>query len=248
MRQSMGSTSLALPPLVKSAKIILGILVAIWLLMIGSYYFAPQLAMDIAHYAYLNPAKVMQGWLFQLATYMFFHSLDSPFHLLMNGLLVYFFAGAVEGQWGVQKTLWFSFGAGIAGGLMVVIFHLLGLLFGFGAGAQVLGFSGAALGLLAVFCLQNREAQVLLFFVLPIRAKYILPLSLGVDFLMWLVPSSNHAFSAHLGGALFGMFFVKGWWTPRGLRRKMRYWKIKRELDRRRKSKDDKVVKGPWLN
>ncbi len=190
---------------------------------------------------------MLKGYLHQLATYMFFHDMQSPFHVLVNMLLVYFFAPPLEEAWGVRRTLWFTFGAGVAGGVMIMLFHLVGVGLGLGPGHITLGFSGAALGMLAVFALMHAEATILLFFVVPMKAKYILPLTIGVDFLMWVVPGSDLSFPAHLGGIVFGALIVSGPVGPERLMMRWRYWRIKREIDKRKK-KEDNVVQGPWLN
>ena len=245
----MGGMSFQFPPLSLSAKVILGVNAAVWAVMLILYYFAPESAATIAQLAFLDPTKVTHGYLFQLATYMFFHDLNSPFHIVMNMLLVYFFAAPLDAVWGPKKTLWFAFGAGIAGGVIIMLFHFASLAFGFGPGNPTLGFSGAALGMLAAFCLLHAEAQILLFFVIPIKAKFIIPLTIGIDFLVWVTPSSDISFPAHLGGIAFGWFMFGGSWAPQGLIRRLKYRKHKRWVDNRDKQQQkENVLKGPWLH
>lgn len=218
--------------------------VGIWALQLILYYASPEWLGVSMDYGYLTSEKVFDGYVYQLATYMFFHDLQSPMHLLFNMLLVYFFAPSLEDRWGIPKTLGFAFASGVAGGAMVVVFHLLG------APSITLGFSGAALGMLAAFCLLNAEAQILLFFIIPIKAKYILPMTVAIDFLLWITPgTSDVSFAAHLGGILFAIIALSGWWRPSRVIDEIKYRKAKRGLEKYYKERgDDNVVKGPWLH
>lgn len=252
-----GFGSMGFPPLVHSARILIIINVAVWALMLIMFYSARETLASIYMIGALTPELVMQGYVHQLFTYMFMHDLNSPFHVLLNMLLVYFFAASIEQRYGVKKTILLALGAGLAGGLMVMIFYWIGLALGMGAVTTTVGFSGAALGLLAAFCWIHAEAKILLFFIIPIKAKYILPLTIGIDFLLWVTPGSDVSFAAHLGGIILGSLVATDMAMPDKLRMRLRYWKIQRELKKRQRAKakkkgkggdDDKVVDGPWVH
>lgn len=250
------------PPLARSAMLMIGINVAVWVLMLVLYYASPAAFATLVEVGALQPEMVLRGYVHQLFTYMFIHSWQSPFHVLMNMLLVYFFASPIEQRFGVKKTIGLALAGGLVGGLMVMVFYGLGALFGLGGPSLTIGFSGAAFALLAAFCWIHAEAQILLFFVIPIKAKYILPLTLAIDFLFWVTPGGDVSFPAHLGGMLLGTLAVTDAWMPQSLMMRLRYWKIRRELDKRdsgkggaggggkggKKGKDDKIVNGPWLH
>lgn len=79
---------------------------------------------------------------------------------------------------------------------------------------QVVGASGAIYGVLVAFGMLFPNTELMLiFFPVPIKAKYFIPilivieLFLGVNSFKW----DNIAHFAHLGGALFGFIMVKIW-------------------------------------
>ena len=137
--------NLALPPLARSALIMMVLTGGLWLAMLLLLYLKEAWLIAFLNLAALSPEMVASGYLYQLATYMFLHELSSPLHLLLNALLVYFFATPIESRWGVRKTLLFAFGGGVAGGLMVLLFAAVAALFSLGTPAMTIGFSGAAL-------------------------------------------------------------------------------------------------------
>jgi len=243
-RPKMGGAQFQFPPLSRTAIILIAVNAALWAVSLVLYYAAPETLTSVKNLFELQPDKVLDGYVFQLFTYMFLHEISSPFHVLMNMLLVYFFAGPLQRRWGVRKTIGFAIGAGLAGGVMVMLFHFASLLLGFGAGASVLGFSGAALGMLAAFCWIQPEA---VFWPIPIKAKYMIPIAIGIDFVIWIAPGSDISFAAHLGGILFGTLVMTDGWMPKSLLYRFRYWRIRKELDKRKGGKDN-VVKGPWLH
>ena len=80
--------------------------------------------------------------------------------------------------------------------------------------SPVVGASGAIYGLLMAFGMLFPNVELmLLFFPMPIKAKYFIPLLmvgelyLGMNNFSW----DNIAHFAHLGGALFGFIIVKYW-------------------------------------
>lgn len=80
--------------------------------------------------------------------------------------------------------------------------------------SSVVGASGALYGILVAFGMLFPNTELmLLFFPVPVKAKYFIPLLmigelfLGVGNFRW----DNVAHFAHLGGALFGFIMVKIW-------------------------------------
>lgn len=75
------------------------------------------------------------------------------------------------------------------------------------------GASGAVFGLLLAFGMMFPNAQILIYFLFPIRAKYfviiygLLELFSGIS----NRPGDNVAHFAHLGGMLFGFILLKFW-------------------------------------
>lgn len=89
-------------------------------------------------------------------------------------------------------------------------------LFGAAATAQqsMVGASGAIYGLLAAFAILFPEAPIALMFIpIPMKAKYIVPLFIILEFILGKGSFSgdNVAHFAHIGGALTGLIILLIW-------------------------------------
>ena len=78
----------------------------------------------------------------------------------------------------------------------------------------MLGASGAITGVVLAFGMKFPNAELMLiFFPVPIKAKYLIPIILGIDLFLGISQFSwdNVAHFAHLGGALFGFLLILYW-------------------------------------
>lgn len=152
-------------------------------------------------------------------TYMFLHG--RFWHLFFNLLAIYFFGPPLEERWGSSEFIKYYLICG-AGAVLV------SFLFGEHA---VYGASGAAYGLLLAFALQWPDAPIYVWFVLPVKAKY-LALFLGVANLLSGLASrpDGIAHFAHVGGLVVGYLYLRRGWRSRlsleGLRRRWRRRKL----------------------
>jgi membrane associated rhomboid family serine protease len=150
----------------------------------------------------LNPlADGFNFQVWQLITYQFMHGNFG--HIFFNMFALWMFGMEIENMWGSRKFLYFYLLCGFVAGL----FHLfLSPLLG-GINAVTLGASGAIYGVLIAFALFFPNRYIFLYFLLPIKAKYLIGFLIILDFLM--IPSGdNVARLAHLGGALTGAVFI----------------------------------------
>lgn len=82
---------------------------------------------------------------------------------------------------------------------------------------SAVGASGALYGVLAAFGMQFPDSKLaLIFFPVPIAAKYFIPIMIGIDLFSGLTGfsifgSGNIAHFAHVGGALVGFLIVLYW-------------------------------------
>jgi membrane associated rhomboid family serine protease len=86
--------------------------------------------------------------------------------------------------------------------------------------SPVIGASGAVFGVLMAFALLFPNTELmLLFFPVPIKAKYFVLLYGAFELFMGVarVPGDNIAHFAHLGGALVGFILVKYWQKNRNI-------------------------------
>ena len=153
-----------------------------------------------------------------LVTYSLLHSTRGLSHLLFNGIALFFFGRAIEARVGGREYLWFFFAASAFAGLA----WSLGESFVGDPRNVLLGASGGIAAIIVLFALWYPHVQVYLMGVLPVPAWLMAVLFIGQDVMGALQRSGNVAYTAHLGGALFGyLYFRNGWritnWLPGGL-------------------------------
>jgi rhomboid family protein len=200
----------------------------------------------------LTPAEVIHGAVWQLVTYLFLHSLGSLWHILFNMLALWMFGAPIEETWGTRRFVQYYFVCGIGAGICVVLANLA-----FGDPyRRTIGASGAIYGLLLAFGMMFPDQTVLMSFLFPIKAKYMVMIFGAIAFLSSFQTGSTVSNLAHLGGMIFGFVYMK---TQFGVRKKermdfdlQRRWK-EYKLQRARKKFKVYLKKhgsgdGPWVN
>lgn len=166
----------------------------------------------------------------QLVTYMFMH--EGFWHIFGNMFGLFMFGAILERVWGPQRFFIFYFVTGLGAALTYMamnaytVYHLTGSVHPSQAMVDasvrlqgiyetpMLGASGAIFGILVAFAMlfPNMELM-LLFFPVPIKAKYLVTGYIVYE-LFWSgvnSPSDHVAHVAHIGGAIFGFIMVKIW-------------------------------------
>jgi len=141
-----------------------------------------------------------QVW--QLITYQFMHGGFG--HIFFNMFALWMFGMQIENMWGSRKFLFFYLLCGVVAGLFQLFLPPL-------MGASVaftIGASGAIYGVLIAFGLMFPDRPIYLYFLLPIKAKYLIGFLIVLEFLLIDSAGSNVAHLAHLGGALAGFLFI----------------------------------------
>ncbi len=201
------------PPLTAVVKRLMIVTVGIWFVLqiiLGQFFNLKAWEIFILH-----PYQLIEnfyGW--QLITYMFFHAI-SPFHLLFNMLMLWFFGSELERVWGSKffAIYYFLSGAGAA------IIYCLGV----GAYAAitgvrtplvipVMGASGALFGLLLAYGIIFSERETYFMGLFPMKAKYFVMIAGAIDFASLLssgISGGEVAYLAHLGGIIAGFFILK---------------------------------------
>lgn len=150
----------------------------------------------------------------QILTYMFMHA--GFIHLFFNMLALWMFGAELENVWGSRKFFVYYLLCGVGGAVT-------NLLYGFfaGQGAPTVGASGAVFGVLLAFGMLFPNRLIYIYFLLPIRAKYMVMLWIGLELFYGVTGTSEGvAHFAHLGGAFVGFVYLaidldylplKGW-------------------------------------
>ncbi len=146
----------------------------------------------------------------QLVSYGFLHG--SFNHLFFNMFAVWMFGSPLERAWGSQRfALYYAIcvvGAAVAQ-LVVQVFE--------GGIYPTIGASGGVFGLLLAYGAMWPDNRIfLLFFPVPVKAKWFVLIYGGIELLMGFtrtMPGVAHF--AHLGGMIFGAGLLYKWgWRP----------------------------------
>ena len=163
------------------------------------------LGLSLQQYGALSDSVWQKGWVWQLVTFQFLHG-SFP-HLFFNGLGLWMFGRPIEAAFGGRRML----GLWIAGGLVGGLLQLgISAAFPLQFSPDVVGASAGLMTFLAIFCRLEPDARILLALVVPVPARFLFYFSVGVALFFTVVPSRDGvAHAAHLGGLLFGWFWVQ---------------------------------------
>ena len=190
-------------------------------------------------------AAVRNLFVWQLVTYMFLHA--GITHVLFNMLTLWMFGIQLERDWGTRRFLKYYFYCGIAAGVCVLVVNIL---LGYW-GVVTLGASGAIFGVLVAFGVMYPDQTVLMYFLFPIKAKYLVMIFVAGELLLTFGPNTGVSTIAHLGGAAFGFVYLKGR-LPRlpmpDVGGAYRQWKLRRAKKKFQIFMKKRDGRGPWVN
>jgi membrane associated rhomboid family serine protease len=158
-------------------------------------------------YFALSPIAILNDLaVWQLFSYIFLHGSFS--HLFFNMFTLWMFGGEVERTLGSNRFFKYYIATGVGAGL----FQLLA---NWGSSTIILGASGAVYGVLLAFALFFPNRLIMLFFVIPMRARTLIVIYISLSLFLGLQSSvfgtsDGVAHFAHLGGALVGFLILRG--------------------------------------
>jgi membrane associated rhomboid family serine protease len=139
-------------------------------------------------------------WPWQLVTYSFLHG--GVGHILFNMFGLWMFGVQIENRWGSQRFAIFYFACVIG----AAVLHL----FMVSAAVPTVGASGGVFGVLLAFGLLFPNQPIYLYFMFPIKAKWLVTgLILLELFYGFSGSQTGVANFAHLGGALVGFIMTQ---------------------------------------
>ena len=141
----------------------------------------------------------------QILSYSFLHG--SFEHLFFNMLGLWMFGSELEQVWGQKRYVQFYTASVLAAALtQLVVSAVLGSI------APTIGASGGLFGLLLAFAMIFPNRTILLFFVIPMKAKWLVALYGVIELYQGVyVLNSGVAHFAHLGGMLGGYLTLRYW-------------------------------------
>ena len=180
-----------LPPIIKKLMIIMGAVFLLQTFVSGR----------ITLYLGLVPILVWKKYfLWQLATYIFLHGGFS--HILFNLFALWMFGGELENFWGSRKFLFYFFFCGIGAGICTVVFSPYQFI-------PVIGASGAIYGIMLAFGWLFPNRPIYIYFLFPIPAKFLVIIYGLIELYASMEGTGGGiAHLTHLGGLLFGIFYM----------------------------------------
>jgi membrane associated rhomboid family serine protease len=195
-------------PVVKKLMIING---AVFLLQQLMGYITPGL---IEHTFGLNHhGLVYEFKLWQIITYMFLHG--GWMHIIFNLLGLWMFAGELELLWGGRQFLKYYLFTGVGAGIFIALMNFF-IASTYGENdlmpysPTTIGASGAIYGILLAYGLIWPNREVLLYFIVPIKMKYLLLFYGAMEFFgtISINTTENVSHIGHLGGLFSGFIYL----------------------------------------
>jgi hypothetical protein len=216
----------------------------------------------------LTPWVWQRGFVWQLVTYPFV-GYGAPSIWFLLGLLILFWFGR-DVYAGLRRRhfwrliLWSSAGAALVAVAVEVLIAMLGGGLGPTDFSLMQGQWILTTIFIAAFATANRDAVILLFFVLPIQARWFLGLEILFAFMGFLGTRDLPGFLGVSTAVGLSWLYIRssgsmkgGGRTFRETRLRLERWWIQRKLDRARRKRgfrviqgerDDDVRRGPWVH
>ncbi len=188
------------PPVVKNLMIANAIIYLAIVLLPDFNSFAARYAV-----LYWFQSPLFHSW--QYITYMFMHASFS--HLFFNMFALWMFGRTLEYELGSRRFLLYYIVCGVGAALVQMgVVWLTG-----DYGIQLLGASGAVMGLLLAFGVMHPNNIIMLMIPpIPMKAKYfVIAYAVLELFMGWRGYQSGVAHFAHVGGMLWGWLLLRYW-------------------------------------
>ena len=147
--------------------------------------------------------------IWQIFTYMFLHG--SFLHLLFNLIALWMFGGDLELEWGSKLFLKYYIYSGIGAGIFIAIMNYVSFIT-YKVSIPTLGASGAIFAILLAYGITWPNRELLLYFIIPVKVKYIV---LGYGFISFIGvltsltgKGSSISHIGHLGGLISGYIMI----------------------------------------
>jgi membrane associated rhomboid family serine protease len=199
------------------------------LVNVGIFFLELLWGSELIYVFGLTPVLVKKGCIWQLVTYMFLHG--GLFHILFNMFALWMFGCEIERAWGTREFLRYYFITGVGAGFFTFFLS-------FNSSIPTIGASGAIFGILVAFAMLFPDRPIYLYFLLPIKAKYLVIFFAVIEFLASFRHTSDGiGHFAHLGGMVIGYIYIKSDWRLSSFFRFSRYLGYLRELRYRHRMK-----------
>lgn len=193
--------------------------------MLAVYFLQMLIGVPVIQYLTLSRSALMHGQIWRIITFIFVPPMSSPFMMLISLYFYYFIGNTLEQQWGAFK---FN------------LYYLTGIVAAVCA-ALISGYGDVTylnLSLFLAFAQLFPDTEFLLFFFLPIKAKYMAYLDWALFALQFLFGGFSTKMTILFAVANFMIFFgkdfindIRSYFMYRGTRNN--YRRQMRDNDRR---------------
>jgi membrane associated rhomboid family serine protease len=167
----------------------------------------------VMEYGSLYVPDLFLGRLWEIFTYMWVHAELQGFgilHILFNMMTLAAFGPVVERNLGSVHFLKIYFLGGIVSAIFFIGETLVHMSLGEATVLPLVGASGAVLAICAAFASMFPDTKLFLMFIpFPIKARTVVIGTIVISILFMVLDQGGFiAHSAHLGGLLFGLFYM----------------------------------------
>jgi membrane associated rhomboid family serine protease len=216
--QMGGGFNINLTPLARNTLIVL---VSIYVVQLVTIHW---LHLPIREWLYLWPIGSGNWRPWQPLTSLLLNFDTSPMVAVFDWLMIYFFAGTVEGMLGRKRYLQ---ALGVSVAVAVVITTLLDFAGALAAGQPAVGLNPIVTALVVLFGLSIPHARILLMFVLPIKAGWV---AWGTGLFSLLYFLINRDLGSSM--ALFGWVGAWAWMNSGNLTGRLKSRKRAKDLEK----------------
>lgn len=182
-------------PLTKGVAITGGISIVLYVLtQVNREFMYPILGFIPSH-------AIGNIMIWQFITANFMHA--DLTHLIFNMFGLYMFGCPVEKKVGQMEFIKYFLVCGVGGYVLAFILWLIGI----SPNHLIVGASAGIYGLLLAFSLLYPNQKILLFFAIPMQAKWLAVIFGGLEFIL-MFRNDGISHIGHLGGILAGLFYL----------------------------------------
>jgi membrane associated rhomboid family serine protease len=201
-----GPITMTFPPFAGTVRRLILANLAVFFGMYLLQWISPLSYVQLYQHLLLEPAAVLRGEFWQLLTYAF---LQTGILDILFGMLTLWFTGSLlEGAYGSRWLSELYFTSAVGGAILATVISFTNL-FGMRPDVAAVGAWAGIFGLLVAIGMLFGEQEFLLWFVLRVKAKYMVTIYILIAVAILL--KDRNAFSAllQLSGALCGYLYVK---------------------------------------
>ncbi len=201
-----GPISLSLPQFTGTTRKLVLANVAVFFGLGLLHWIVPGFETLLMRLAVLEPTLVARGAVWQLGTYAFVH--DGILGILFGMLTLWFTGSMLEA---VMGSRWVAelYAVSVIGGALIAAAVSFTGVFGLGPNGRAIGAWAGIFGLLMAIAMKFGDQEFLLWFVLRIRAKYMVAIYILIAVAVLLKGGDRFGALLQISGALCGYLFVR---------------------------------------